>query len=88
MKANSNRTPQINPNVSVDCVVFGYSNGVLKVLLIKRKAIENVSTEQFAIPGDLVNQDESLDAAAEKILRSQTSRKERKEASCGYKQLQ
>lgn len=68
MKANSNRKPQINPNVSVDCVVFGYSNGVLKVLLIKRKAIKNVSTEQFAIPGDLVNQDESLDAAAEKIL--------------------
>tara|TARA_B110000037_G_scaffold190738_1_gene223838 strand:+ start:12165 stop:12878 length:714 start_codon:yes stop_codon:yes gene_type:complete len=59
---------KINPNVSVDCVVFGYSNEKLKVLLIKRKSIENVSTEQFALPGDLVQENESLDEAAEKIL--------------------
>lgn len=62
------KKPQFNPNVSVDCVVFGYSNEQLKVLLIKRKPITNVSTEQFAIPGDLVMENESLDAAAEKIL--------------------
>jgi len=59
-------------NVSVDCVVFGYSNEKLKVLLIKRKAIQNVSTEQFALPGDLVEENESLDDAAEKILFSLT----------------
>ena len=44
----------------MDCVVFGYSNGRLKVLLIKRKPIANVSTEQVALPGDLVREDESL----------------------------
>lgn len=68
MNLNPKKKLQINPNVSVDCVVFGYSNGQLKVLLIKRKAIANVSTEQFALPGDLVREDESLDRAAEKIL--------------------
>lgn len=68
MKTNAKKKLQINPNVSVDCVVFGYSNSKLKVLLIKRKPIPNVSTQQFALPGDLVSEDESLDSAAEKIL--------------------
>lgn len=66
MKLNSQ--PNINPNVSVDCVVFGYSNEKLKVLLIKRKPIPNVRTQQLALPGDLVQENESLDTAAEKIL--------------------
>jgi 8-oxo-dGTP diphosphatase len=68
MNATLQKKVQINPNVSVDCVVFGYSNGRLKVLLIKRKPIANVSTQQFALPGDLVMEDESLDTAAERIL--------------------
>ena len=68
MPEKSQKKLKINPNVSVDCVVFGYSNETLKVLLIKRKAIENVSTEQLALPGDLVQENESLDEAAEKIL--------------------
>lgn len=67
-----NKNIRTIPNVSVDCVVFGYSDDQLKVLLIKRKAIPNVSQEQFALPGDLVDDYESLDQAAEKILFSLT----------------
>lgn len=63
-----NKTVKKIPNISVDCVVFGYSDNLLKVLLIKRKPIPNVSQEQFALPGDLVAENESLDEAAEKIL--------------------
>ncbi|MGB1018299.1 MAG: NUDIX hydrolase [Chitinophagales bacterium] len=58
----------INPNVSVDCVVFAYSNKQLKVLLIKEKAFTNTCPQQLALPGDLVSEDESLDDTAKKIL--------------------
>jgi 8-oxo-dGTP diphosphatase len=68
MTSNPAEQAKITPNVSVDCVIFGYSNEKLKVLLIKRKAIPNVTTEQFALPGDLVLENESLDEAAKKVL--------------------
>lgn len=51
---------------SVDCVVFGYKNGQIHALLIKR------SMEPFdgswAIPGDLVYPDEDISDAASRIL--------------------
>lgn len=51
---------------SVDCVVFGYSEGKIKALLIKRamEPFENY----WAIPGDLVYPDEDLPKAAERVL--------------------
>lgn len=55
-------------NLSVDCVIFGYRNEQLNVLLIKRKGSENFSKEQYALPGDLLDKKDSLDEAAEKIL--------------------
>lgn len=66
---------QVNPNLSVDCVVFGYANDQLNILLIKRKPIPGVSKEQLAIPGDLVGERESLDDAAERILYQLTNLK-------------
>lgn len=56
------------PNISVDCVIFGYKNNQLNVLLIKRKGSENFSKEQYALPGDLLSIEDSLDDAANKIL--------------------
>jgi 8-oxo-dGTP diphosphatase len=51
---------------SVDCIIFGYSEGKIKALLIKR-AIEPY--ENFwAVPGDLVYPTEDLPQAAERIL--------------------
>jgi 8-oxo-dGTP diphosphatase len=57
----------INPNVSVDCVVFGFDNERLKVLLVEQK-LPNKEKVQFALPGDLIVDDESLDEAANRVL--------------------
>jgi 8-oxo-dGTP diphosphatase len=56
---------------SVDCVIFGYHQGDLKVLLIQRGAepFENF----WALPGDLVYPHEDLDAAAYRVLHDLTS---------------
>ncbi len=51
---------------SLDCVIFGYENGKIYALLIKR-AIEPFIGE-WAIPGDLVYPDEDLSDAASRIL--------------------
>lgn len=57
----------VNPNVSVDCVVFGFDNERLKVLLVEQK-LPNKEKVQFALPGDLIVDDESLDEAANRVL--------------------
>lgn len=51
---------------SVDCILFGYSEGEIKALLIKRamQPFENL----WAIPGDLIYPDEDLEQAAERVL--------------------
>lgn len=56
--------------LTVDCVVFGYDAGGLKVLLIQRAA------EPFkgcwALPGGFMRVDETLDAAARRELAEET----------------
>lgn len=61
----------INPNVSVDCVVFGFDNEKLNVLLIEQKLDER-EKGQFALPGDLIVDEESLDDAANRVLEDLT----------------
>jgi 8-oxo-dGTP diphosphatase len=51
---------------SVDCVIFGYSEGEIKALLIER-GIEPYN-HKWAIPGDLVYPKEDLNVAAERVL--------------------
>lgn len=63
---------RINPNVSVDCVVFGFDSEKLNVLLIEQKDLGG-NHEQFALPGDLVLQNESLDDAASRVLHELTN---------------
>jgi 8-oxo-dGTP diphosphatase len=69
----------INHHVSVDCVVFGFDENQLKVLLIKQKKIANkpneLQEERLALPGNLVFENESLDAAAERVLKELTKLK-------------
>jgi 8-oxo-dGTP diphosphatase len=55
---------------SVDCLIFGFSEGKIKTLLIRR-SIEPFKS-RWAIPGDLVYPDEDLPLAAERILRELT----------------
>jgi len=66
-----------NINISVDCVVFGYDSDLdLKVLLISRKESANTfdtSEDHVSLPGDLIKNDEELDPAAKRTLKSLTS---------------
>ena len=65
-------------HISVDCVIFGYNedDNKLEVLLIEQKEPSENSSHiyvpQFALPGDLVNSDESLDDAATRVLKELT----------------
>ena len=65
----------LNPNVSVDCVVFGYESGQLKVLLIQRDASRenDRSALSWTLPGDLIQNNENLDQAADRVLKELTS---------------
>lgn len=65
----SNNT--VNPNVSVDCVVFGFDNKNLNVLLIEQKDLGQKNIQK-ALPGDLVQENESLDDAASRVLKELT----------------
>jgi len=56
---------------SVDCVIFGYHEGELKVLLIERGTAPFEG--YWALPGDLVYPNEDLDAAATRVLQDLTS---------------
>ena len=64
-------------DIPVDCVVFGFDEDELKVLLIEQKQPDGKSAIklQKAVPGDLVDENESLDEAAQRILLELTSLK-------------
>ena len=65
-------------NVSVDCVIFGFDDTEkkVKVLSIEKKvnpfSKQDQKKTQFAIPGDLIELDEDIDDAANRILFSLT----------------
>jgi 8-oxo-dGTP diphosphatase len=56
--------------LSVDCVIFGFDESKLKVLLI-RSDLEKYKN-QFSLLGDLVKPEEDLDASAYRILKQRT----------------
>ena len=56
--------------VTVDIIIFTIQQGVLKVLLVKRRIAPFVG--QFAIPGGFVLEDEDLDQAAFRELEEET----------------
>ncbi|HPH23324.1 MAG TPA: NUDIX domain-containing protein [Chitinophagaceae bacterium] len=55
------------PSVSVDCVIFGFHEGELKVLLIKHRY-----RDMWSLPGGFVSKDEPCDAAAYRVLKDRT----------------
>lgn len=59
-----------NTAVSVDCVIFGYDEKELKVLLIKSDLEE--FSDLYSLLGDLVKPDEDLEAASYRILKDRT----------------
>jgi len=62
--------PDFQFAVSVDCVIFGYEDGVLKVLLIKSDL--PAFLEKWSLLGDLVRPEEDLDAASYRVLQERT----------------
>ena len=59
-----------NIAISVDCVLFGYEDKQLKVLLI-RSDLEEFSN-MYSLLGDLVKPKEDIEAAAYRVLRDRT----------------
>lgn len=55
---------------SIDCVIFGYDQGDLKILLIERN--QEPFKDWFALPGYFVEPQESIEHAAERILNNFT----------------
>jgi 8-oxo-dGTP diphosphatase len=58
---------------SLDCLIFGFENGEIKLLLIKRNMEPFIG--EWAIPGDLIYPEEDLEEAASRILYELTNLK-------------
>jgi 8-oxo-dGTP diphosphatase len=56
--------------VSIDCVIFGFTAGKLKVLLIRWR-----STDKWSLPGGRIYKDESVEDAADRALYERTGLK-------------
>lgn len=55
------------PSVSLDCVIFGFHENQLKVLVLK---IKNLNI--WALPGGFIFKDEDVDEAAKRVLKERT----------------
>lgn len=68
------------PHVSVDCVIFGFDDLRLNVLLIERDVPTDTDGEvpvrNYALPGNLVYDDEPLDSSARRVLMELTQLKD------------
>ena len=73
IKVNLN---QLNPNVSVDCVIFGFDLEKLTVLLIDRGVNKEDKGIKLALPGNLIYNNEHLDQAANRVLDELTGLKD------------
>ena len=59
-----------NIAISVDCVIFGYDEKELKILLIKSELEEFAGL--YSLLGDLIRPDEDLETASYRILKERT----------------
>jgi 8-oxo-dGTP diphosphatase len=67
---------QLNSNISVDCVIFGFDAKQLKVLLIERDKLPEENLTQpsgtLKLPGSLIRDTEDLDHSAYRVLKELT----------------
>jgi 8-oxo-dGTP diphosphatase len=66
---------ELNPNLSTDCVIFGFDFEKLNVLLIDRGENHKNKGNRLALPGNLIYNDENLDMAASRVLNELTGLK-------------
>ena len=57
------------PNLSIDCVIFGYEGKELKVLISKFK----YGNDLWGLPGGYIQKTEGIDTAASRILKERTA---------------
>ena len=62
---------QYLPNLSIDCVIFGYQDKELKILIAKSK----FGKKSWNLPGGYIKKTESIEKAASRILNEKTSLK-------------
>ena len=67
---------QFIPCISVNCILFGYTNQELMVLLIDDAKESDGKHDLFALPEDLIGDEESLEQAADRILFRDTGLKD------------
>lgn len=60
--------------IAVDCIIFGFHEGELKLLLIKRNF--NPCKGDWSLMGGFLNKNESIDCAAERVLLELTGLKD------------
>ena len=54
-------------HISLDCVIFGFHDGELKVLTLRLKY-----TKEYALPGGFLGKEETLEDAAKRVLQERT----------------
>ena len=57
-------------HVGIDCIIFGFHNGELHLLLLKRNF--EPAKGQWSLPGGFVQENESVDDAAKRVLNELT----------------
>lgn len=70
MKANKYTYDYPRPSVTTDCVIFGFDEGELKILLIERGI--DPFKGKWALPGGFLRMDESADDCARRELSEET----------------
>ncbi|WP_247236735.1 NrtR DNA-binding winged helix domain-containing protein [Telluribacter sp. SYSU D00476] len=55
------------PYLSVDCIIFGFYENQLKVLLVRWK-----NTDEWSLPGGFIHKTESVDDSAKRVLEERT----------------
>lgn len=69
MKSTENYNPEdFFPQTTIDCVIFGYQDADLKVLIPKL----DVSGDFWTLPGGFIRKQEGIDQAALRILKERT----------------
>jgi 8-oxo-dGTP diphosphatase len=68
--AINNFSDEVIDALSIDCLIFGFRNAELDILLIKHA--EGISKGKWALPGGWIKYNEDVDEAANRLLKSLT----------------
>lgn len=63
-------TTAVMGSITIDCTIFGFEKGQLEVLLVKHA--KGISKGKWGLPGGWIQEKESIDAAANRLLRELT----------------